>query len=643
MKRIVSRWVLLLCCFVMAFSCTDSEKETEVEAPVVNRMPDMNIPLPAGMSVTIEGTGFASDCEVELWVVAATRGARVVVPVEVTKRTATSITFVTPAKVDGVCDVVIKQGGETFTVGQLLMTTSPFVGYWQWVESISDNEHVYYANTFFIINADGVGSYLKGSEIMGVFEWSADGETAIDVRFTDENEGETLHLAVKESTGNRMSLEYEADGITWTEHLQRVQPGGGDTPEVAPLLSTGDSREITDKTALCSGVYLGKQAADEVGICYSSTSKEPRVGDGKVPAKVDGEGMFSARLSGLEMDKLYYWCPYAIVKGVTYYGSTAAFKTIGIWTVDARNVTFTSAKCGGSVSLVQSTSKYGICYSSETAQPTIADSRKETDINGMDGYGGFEMTFSELTPGKLYHYRAYEILEDGTVMYGEVKDFLTAGCVTGSSDPTEDEAICVGRYVDSTPSSGVPEECGIYYGRNDMVKMPASGLEPGSGRFEVCLSGLEADKTYKYQAYVVMGGETYYGEVKTFVTQKSLYGTWRRTSFTGYDRKAGSTAWTPTVETDNDFVVTYHKDGTCVIAHGGQEIGGFFTYDEAAGRLSTTYGETTEQGACEMNAGKTYLKFETDIKTETVDGTVYEHYAVTEWIKIGDDNMPAGY
>ena len=80
-----------------------------------------------------------------------------------------------------------------------------------------------------------------------------------------------------------------------------------------------------------------------------------------------------------------------------------------------------------------------------------------------------------------------------------------------------------------------------------------------------------------------------------------------------------------------------------MIAHGGQEIGGFFSYDEAGGRLSTTYGETTEQGACEMNAGKTYLKFETDIKTETVDGTVYEHYAVTEWIKIGGDNLPAGY
>lgn len=643
MKRIVSRCVLLLCCFVMTFSCTDSDKETGGEAPVVTLIPDVNIPLAAGMSVTIEGTGFASDCEVELWVTAATRGPRVVIPVEVTKRTATSIVFVIPADVEGVCDVVIKQGGETFTVGQLLLTVNPFVGYWQWMESISDNEHVYHATTFFIINPDGRGSYLRGSEILGVFEWSADGETAIDVRFMEEDEGETLHLKVKESAGNRMTLQYEADGITWTEVLQRVQSGGGEAPEVAPLLSTGDSREVTDKTAVCSGMYLGKQAPDEVGICYSSTSEEPRVADAKVPAEVDSEGMFSARLSGLEMDKLYYWCPYAKVKGVTYYGSTAAFKTIGIWTVDARNVTFTSATCGGSVSLVIDTSKYGICYSAEKDQPTIADSKKETDINGVDGYGGFEMTFSDLTPGKLYHYCAYQVLENGTVMYGEVKDFLTAGCVTGSSYPTENEAICVGQYVESTPLSGMPGEFGICYGISDMIKVPASNLDPGSGTFKVYLSGLEADKTYKYQAYVVRDGETYYGEVKTFVTQKSLYGTWQRTSFVSYDRKAGSSVWTQTVETDNDFTVTYYKDGTCVIVHGTAEIGGAFTYDEAAGRLSTTYGGTTEQGTCEMNADKTYLKFKTDIKTETVDGTVYEHYAVTEWVKIRDEATPVSH
>lgn len=636
MKRIISGYVLLLSCFVMIFSCTDPDKDTEGEAPVVTLMPDVNIPLSAGMSVTIEGTGFARDCEVELWVAATTRGPQVVVPVEVTKRTATSITFVTPANVEGICDVVIKQSGETFTVGQISLTANPFVGHWQWLESISDSEHVYHTNTFFVVNPDGTGFYLQGSEIISVFEWVADGETAIKVQFAEENEGETLHLTVKESTGNRMSLQYNAGGITWTEILQRSRTAEGDTPVVSPLLSTGDSREITDKTAVCSGVYLGKQAADEVGICYSSTSKEPRVAEGKVLAKVGGEGMFSSQLSGLEMDKLYYWCPYAVVKGITYYGSTATFKTIGIWTVDARNVTFTSAKCSGSVTSVVNTSKYGICYSSGKAEPTVADSKKETNINGVNSYGGFEMTFSELTPGKLYHYRAYQILENGTVMYGEVKDFLTAGCVTGSSYPTEDTAICVGQYVESTSASDGPEEFGIYYGIENMVKMPASNLEPGSGTFRVSLSGLEADKTYKYQAYVVMGGEIYYGEVKTFVTKKSLYGTWRRLSFVSYDRKAGSSTWTQTAETDNDFVVTYHKDGTCVIAHGSEEIGGVFTYDEAEGRLSTTYGETTERGTCEMNADKTYLKFKTDTKKETVDGTVYEHYAVTEWSKISD-------
>lgn len=639
MKKVTCRCILLLSCFVMMFSCTDSEKDGEGEAPVITRLPDVNIPLSAGASITIEGTGFAKDCEVELWGTAATRASQVVISVEVTQRTATSITFVAPAGVEGVYNVVIKQGGETFTVGQISLTTNPFVGRWQWLESISDSEHEYHINIFFTINPDGTGLYLQGSEIISVFEWDADGEAAINIRFTDEKEGETLHLTVKESTGNRMTLQYEADGVVWLEILQRSQSGGEDAPVVSPLVSTGDSREITDKTAVCSGIYLGRQAADEVGICYSSTSKEPRVADGKVSAKIGSEEMFSAQLIGLEMDKLYYWRPYAVVKGVTYYGGTATFKTIGIWTVDVQNVTFTSAKCSGSVTSIVNTSKYGICYSSEKAEPTVADSKKETDINGVNSYGRFEMTFSDLTPGKLYHYRAYQILEGGTVMYGEVKDFLTAGCVTGSSYPTEDTAICIGQYVEPTSASDTPEEFGIYYGIENMVKMPAAYLEPGSGAFRVSLSGLEANKTYKYQAYVMLGGETYYGEVRTFVTKKSLYGTWQRTSFVSYDRKSGSETWTRTPETDNDFVVTYHKDGTCVIAHGAQEIGGVFTYDEATGRLSTTYGEITERGTCEMNADRTYLKFSTDIKTETVDGAVHEHYAVTEWNKISDEEQ----
>lgn len=631
--------VWLLSCLVMLVSCTDSEKEGQTEAPVVTLMPDVSLPLSAGMLVTLEGTGFADDCQVELWRTTVTRAGQDIILVEVTKRTATTITFVVPADVEGVCDVVIKQGGETFTVGQISLTTSPFVGRWQWLESISDSEHEYHSNRFFAIHADGTGWSMQNDGIIDTFGWSADAESAIEIRFTGEHEGETLHLVVKESAGNRMTLQYEADGVTWTEILQRVVSVGGNPnpPVESPEVSTMESRDITDKTAICTGVYLGEQKAGEVGVCYSPTNREPRVADGKVTATLGNDGMFSARLSGLEMDKEYYWRPYVVVEGITYYGSVAAFTTLGVWTVDARHVTFTSAQCAGSASCLADIYKYGICYSPDKAEPTIGDEKKETDISGVDGYGRFEMTLSELKSGKSYHYRAYQLLEDGTVIYGEVKDFVTASCATGSSYPDEDGAVCYGQYIASPEASPVPEEFGIFYGIDNMVKMPATNFESANGAFSVVLSGLEAGKTYQYQAYVTVDGETCFGEVKTFVTKKTIYGTWQRISFVSYDRKAGSGTWMQTPTADNDFIVTYRKDGTCVVVpHGGSEIAGNFSYDETSERLSTTYGGTTEEGTAKVSADKTHLTFTTDIKTEMVDGVMYEHYAVTEWDKIGD-------
>lgn len=125
MKRASFAFVACIVMLTATFfvSCSDDDK-TPQNSPIVGlELPksDAETPIQSGQTVEIKGTGFSSSCELWLQPV-ATRADAEAVKVDVTL-TATGISFVVPA-LSGKYDVVLKQDGQSYTLGNLILAKS---------------------------------------------------------------------------------------------------------------------------------------------------------------------------------------------------------------------------------------------------------------------------------------------------------------------------------------------------------------------------------------------------------------------------------------------------------------------------------------------------------------------------------------
>lgn len=232
---------------------------------------------------------------------------------------------------------------------------------------------------------------------------------------TTVNPGQTLTVTViidrtKLSAGdNRTFLHIISNN--GSNELEITATGYG-----APTVTTSSVSNITATSASCGGNVTadGGTAITERGLCWS-TANAPTVESGSHISNGTGTGPFTAMMSGLTLNTVYYVRAYATNARGTSYGEQKQFTTAnGLPTVtvsNITNVTATSAVCGGSISdnggfavtdkgLVWSTAQY----------PTLSDNH----ISLGSGDTPFTGSMTELTIGTTYYVRAYATNANGT-------------------------------------------------------------------------------------------------------------------------------------------------------------------------------------------------------------------------------------
>lgn len=200
----------------------------------------------------------------------------------------------------------------------------------------------------------------------------------------------------------------------------------------ADIRTDGVAR-ISVNSALLSGTVTNKgtNGVTEYGLCWG-TNANPAVNNQKVTYNGDVPNApysFNATATGLNPSTTYHYRAYAVTNGNVIYGSDQSFRTLDVVmpTVTTVGSSLSSGQIvnllgqitsGGSYGI----SEYGFCYSSDTGNPTINNSK----VSGFSNPSGYPFNYSfslgDARFATLYYYRAY-VISNGSVIYGAVKTF----------------------------------------------------------------------------------------------------------------------------------------------------------------------------------------------------------------------------
>lgn len=368
--------------------------------------------------------------------------------------------------------------------------------------------------------------------------WSEMSGPTVDDLFTTDNQGtgEFTSLMKNLKPGTKYYVRAYAttgSGILYGEELNFMTEA---LPTLDVTVYTNDVVEITTLTARCGGVVTsnGDATVTQRGVCWS-TSSNPTIGCSHTE---DGQGMgsFSSTLSSLSASTCYYVRAYAITEdGDAVYGDEKQFisasdgssnDTVIVYTNEVSDITLTSAKCGGVVSVTGNFSiiAKGVCWAL-SPNPTVSGAHT---ADGQ-GTGAFASDVTDLLAGTNYYIRAYASISSGNTVYGDSKTFMTeAGNVDPSlptvtigeaTDVTANSAKISGNVV--SEGSAMVTERGLCWSTfsNPMIFHSHINCGTGPGEFEGQLTGLEVGTTYHVRAYATNSeGTKYSDEEKVFIT-----------------------------------------------------------------------------------------------------------------------------
>lgn len=295
-------------------------------------------------------------------------------------------------------------------------------------------------------------------------------------------------------------------------------------------ITTTSASNITQTTASSGGNISndGGTSITSRGVCWSSTTTNPTTANSKTN---DGSGLgtFSSSLTSLVTGTTYYVRAYATNSVGTAYGSVKTFTTIaatipnGISTTSVSSIGQNSANSGGSISNDGGAiiTMKGVCWSSTTANPTIANSK----TNDGTGTGIFSSTLTGLVQGTTYYIRAYATNSVGTA-YGNTVFFKTiaatipTGITTNIvSSITQNSAICGGNInTDGGVNISSRGVCWSNTNSNPTISNTKTIDGSGIGSFTSSISGLLPGVTYYVRSYATNGIGTSYGTTRTFTT-----------------------------------------------------------------------------------------------------------------------------
>ena len=235
--------------------------------------------------------------------------------------------------------------------------------------------------------------------------------------------------------------------------------------EPAPqlIVTTAEPTEITAISAISGGSLSSTDGSYivvlEKGICWA-THPNPTVMNDFHTENGNGINSFTAEMTDLDLNTVYYLRAYAVTEGATTYGEEMNFCTrdgIPVVTTDSvTDIWSYDAVCGGEVTDNGGLDviSRGVCWST-SPNPIIDDSNT---INGS-GLGAYTSRITGIVPNTTYYIRAYASTSHA-IAYGEEMSFTTE----------EDD----GNWVDLGLPSGklwatfnvganVPEDYGDYF------------------------------------------------------------------------------------------------------------------------------------------------------------------------------------
>jgi hypothetical protein len=319
---------------------------------------------------------------------------------------------------------------------------------------------------------------------------------------------------------------------------------------VSPTVQTFNVININASSANIDGAIVAKGTADitQYGFCYSTTNKNPTTADLLVESgSTSTENFpftFTGALNNLTESTAYYVRAFATSSAGTSYGVTRTFRTISKVTspptvktieVPSTSITTTAAVARGSIdaSGTSPITKYGFCYSTTNANPSIAD---QTLISGTTSPASFPLAFSgnliNLLAGTQYYMRAFAVNGVGT-SYGTALSFRTVPLATtppavqtvNVSGVSFFSANVLGN-ITSAGTASITAYGVVYSATNGNPTITDSKVVVGSSSpgtlpfgFTAALNGLSANTTYSAKTYATSSAGTSYGEVKRFVTR----------------------------------------------------------------------------------------------------------------------------
>ncbi|MBQ4437956.1 DUF1566 domain-containing protein, partial [bacterium] len=211
--------------------------------------------------------------------------------------------------------------------------------------------------------------------------------------------------------GNEIKLEFNAEKpIVQTKETTNINIAGGTATFNGSITSIGDP------------------AYTERGFVYATVHNPTVEDDTKKVATGNGTGDFSANVSELEMNKIYYVRAYALSSQSISYGNEVTLdfsQVLPVVTTQAvSHIDATTATFNGEVESIgdPAYTERGFIYG-KMPVPTLEEAGVLTVSASGTGTGAYVRSVSDLETGKTYYVRAYTKV--GTLMvYGNIVSFI---------------------------------------------------------------------------------------------------------------------------------------------------------------------------------------------------------------------------
>lgn len=201
-------------------------------------------------------------------------------------------------------------------------------------------------------------------------------------------------------------------------------------------------------------------------------------------------------------------------------------------TVTPSGITNLQARSGGNIcnGIGTTVTNKGICWSALSSSPGVTASGTSLSqgtflTQNGSGAGSFTAQVTGLTPNTKYYIRAYGVLSNGSIVYGNTHTFQTTNVpvITTTAVNTVKNTATSGGNISST-ATGITQR-GVCWSSNPM---PTTGLPTktssgsGSGSYNAQMINLLPNTTYYVRAFAVNAMGTYYGNQLTFTTSNFL-------------------------------------------------------------------------------------------------------------------------